>query len=764
MENTIEKALSGIEQVTGSRNRGEAVVFSDFLKIMVRRPSRVSRNVFQLFHDMVMSQIDDGVDEYEGDPESINFVYYDCSRLFAEDSDHPFFPDRLFANRFIHQIEAFKRGAQQNKIYIFEGPHGSGKSTFLNNLLHKFENYVNTPEGMSYETLWRLDRSLLDRHAEKDTIVAVEKLLQLLETPSTGKHELIEAQRELSSTGEYLEIPCPSHDHPLLNIPKEVRRKFLDDLFLNDEEKWKLFTEKEYEWIFKNNPCTICSSLYQALLSRLHSPTKVLNMLYARPYRYNRRLGEGISVFNPGDHSTKNYVLTNDILQSRINALLRDSNEVQYLYSKFAKTNNGIYALMDIKSHNTSRLIELHNIISEGVHKVVDLEENVNSLFLALMNPEDKKHIENFQSFTDRIEYIHIPYVMDLTTEVEIYRNIFSRHLGQSFLPRVLNNFARTIISTRLDKTSDALLEWIGDPKKYSMYCDENLHLLKMEIYRGYIPEWLTEEDRKRLTATRRRRIIDESEKEGWQGLSGRDAIKLFGEFFSQSARKDRLINMTNLYKYFQKLPVDSAVMIPEGFLDSLVRMYNFSVLQEVKESLYYYNEAQIARDIKNYLFAVNFEIGSTQTCRFTSDRLEITEDFLGAIERRLLGSQESPEILIQFRRDVQKRYAGRTLTQEILLENRAVEETYLFKDLHDRYVFNLKEKVLDPFMENQNFRNAIRDFNNVEFKTYDDRIREDVTFLIKNLCQNFNYTKRGAREVCMYVTDQELAQKFSHR
>mgnify|MGYP000659285111 CR=1 FL=1 len=60
-----------------------------------------------------------------------------------------------------------------------------------------------------------------------------------------------------------------------------------------------------------------------------------------------------------------------------------------------------------------------HNIISEGVHKVEDIEENVNTLLFALMNPEDKKNIQDLPSFSDRIEYIHIPYVLDLNTEIE---------------------------------------------------------------------------------------------------------------------------------------------------------------------------------------------------------------------------------------------------------------------------------------------------------------------------------------------------------
>ncbi len=179
------------------------------------------------------------------------------------------------------------------------------------------------------------------------------------------------------------------------------------------------------------------------------------------------------------------------------------------------------------------------------------------------MNPEDKKNIQG-QSFSDRIEYVHIPYVLDLNTEVDIYRNIFGGHIDDSFLPRVLHNFARAIISTRLNTKSEAMLEWIQDPKKYHLYCDENLQLLKMEIYTGHIPTWLSEEDRKRFTAKRRRKIIAESETEGIKGFSGRDAIKIFNEFYSAYARDDKLINMNTLCTFFTKIRKDLSQSIPQ--------------------------------------------------------------------------------------------------------------------------------------------------------------------------------------------------------
>jgi predicted Ser/Thr protein kinase len=759
----IQKAMQHLNKSMGKWDQRTPVPFNEFLKILSAGPHEVVRNVFQVFHDMVKSYIEEGVDEYPDDPESIHYVNYDCTRLFAEGADHPFFADRLFANRLVSLVEALKRGAQQNKIYIFEGPPGCGKSTFLNNLLKKFEEFANTQEGLRFETVWRFDRKMMGSFAENEASPLLDKLSQLMDTPPFERDPILKQQDTFHFNEDFIEIPCPSHDNPILMIPKEHRREFLDDLFKNDEFKWKLSTEKEYEWLFRDNPCTICSSLYEALLNKFKSPEKVFETIYARPYKFNRRLGEGISVFNPGDKPMRQNIMSNAMLQRRINSLLSDSNQVKYIFSQYAKTNNGIYALMDIKSHNKERLIELHNIISEGIHKVEDIEENVTSLLLAVMNPEDQKNIQEFKSFSDRIEYINIPYVMDLNTEVEIYRNIFGKHIDESFLPRVLHNFARIIISSRLNTKSESLLEWIGKPEKYRLYCDENLQLLKMEMYTGHIPDWLIGEDRKKLTAKRRRQIIAESEKEGIHGISGRDSLKIFNEFYSMYAKENKLINMSILCNFFTKVRKELSKSIPEGFLDSLIRMYDYTILQEVKESLYYYNEEQISREIQNYLFAVNFETGAVETCTFTGEKLEITEDFLEGIEARLVGTHADKKKRLAFREDTQKEYTSKTLTQEIMVEGKPVTETKIYQSLHERYVYNLKEKVLDPFLENENFRRAIKDYDEEGFKAYDKKIKNDVTYLVNNLCTRYKYTKRGAKEVCIYSIDNDLAKKFAN-
>ncbi|EIM65050.1 serine protein kinase PrkA [Desulfobacter postgatei] len=757
---SVTQALEFLNQNIQDYQLHKPVSFHEFLQLLNANPSRILRNIFQSFHDMIKSH----VTEIENDIDRSAITRYDTGTLFMEGSDTPYFPDLLFTNRFMKQMDYLRHGNQQNRIYVFYGPHGCGKSTFLNNLLEKFEQYANTDEGLCYEVVWRLDvKTLKGREPSLMSLSSFEKLIQYIDSDSRDiKHIANQSPVEFEGPEpEFIEIPCLCHDNPFLVIPREQRRGVLDELIKNDEFKWKLFTEKQYEWVFKDEVCTVCTSIYQSLLERLGKPVKVFDMLYARPYYFNRRLGNGISVFNPGDRPLRRNVILNQMLQSRINALFRDSNVINYIYSSYAKIHNGIYALMDIKAHNVERMVELHNIISEGIHKVENVEERVEALFFALMNPEDKQNLKDFPSFEDRIQYIDIPYVLDVTTEVKIYLNIFGRHIERNFQPMVLENFARIIICTRIGKKSLALEEWIKDPKKYLNFCDESLILLLMEIFRGSIPKWLNDEDKKALDKKMMKKIIVESEEYGKKGLSGRDAIKLFDRFYSKFVKEDRHISMLDLCSFFNKLEEPVRQMIPQGFLSSLLRMYDYSILQQVKESLYYYNEDQIAKDIKNYISAVTNEIGSVVNCIFTKEEIHVTEAFLESIEIRLLSESADAARRQGMRLDVLKEYTGVALSHEIMIEGKNIVQTRLFKSLHERYVHNLKKRVLEPFMDNANFRRAIKDFDTEDFKAHDKRIKRDVTFLIDNLASKFDYSQQGANEICIYVIDNDLANKF---
>jgi DNA polymerase III delta prime subunit len=751
----VDNITKNMEKLNGLLQKERKPVnirFKTFLELIAENPQRSMRSIFQLFHDMIHYYIPQGINEYPNDPESINYIQYDCSKLFQEDAENPYFADRLFANRLINVVDSLKEGVVRNKMLLFVGPPGSGKSTFLNNLIEKLENYTELEDGVMYESVWQIDTekfgfpfNSLDEAKERKII-------------SPGMESLeIEERDMFKFTDRFLVIPCPSHDHPIIQIPKQYRRDFLDGIIEDRQFKRLLFNHKEYEWIFNDSPCPICSSLYKAL-SEKFSWEEILNMLYARRYEFSRKLGDGVSVYNPGDRVLKNPIY-NDELQKWINALFKTSDAVTYLYSRMAKTNNGVFSVMDVKVNNVDRIKNLHGIISDGIHKVGTFEETTNSLFITLVNPEDISVINEEKSFRDRVIRIPIPYIRDYMTEVEIYRNVFGGGIDEYFLPRILRAFARTIVSTRLNANTEGMKEWISNPTKYSKYCDKNLLLLKMEIYTGMIPEWLEEEDVKKLDRKLRRKLIlIEGDDEGNKGISGRESLEMFNSFYSTFRNRDDLINMDNLQEFFKNSRYKEK--IPDDFLPSLESLYDYNVLQEVKEAMFYYNQDQISNDIADYLFAVNHDIGADVECPYTSHKLDITEDYFAVIESRFMKPKASSSDRKNFRNETLKHYVAKTLHE--IKSGADIKSTQQFEYLMKKYYQSLKENVLSPFASNDNFRRAIKDYRTDTFKNYDKRIKDEVKLLIKNLAFKFNYTEKGAKQVCIHVIDKDLVNKYS--
>ena len=556
------EALMNLSKKIRDQERRLAIPFNDFLYLASTDPENFFRDIFQLFHDMVHFYMPEGVEEYPESQNSVGFVGYDSSKLFVEGQDNPFFADRLFANRLMNLVEGFKSGNLKNHIFLFEGPPGSGKSTFLNNILLKLEEYTRTKEGTIYKTYWRLDIERLGGFPKFQG-----KLFE-----NTQDTDIRALSRQMAATHlhyierpqKYLQFSCPRHDHPVLQIPKSYRKEFLDELVPDEEFKEKLFHKKEYEWVMKDIPCNICKSLFTTLLDILGDPLEVFNMLTARKAVFNRQFGEGISIFNPGDPPA-NKPITNETLQKMINNLLKTDN-IDFIYSTLAKTNNGVLALMDIKENNIDRLNNLHGIISDGVHKVELIEEHIKSLFLGILNPEDRVHFENVESFRDRIITVNINYILDFNTEVSIYKNKFGRDIEKVFLPRVLENFAKIIISSRMDTDSKVIQNWLKDGEKYKKYQDKNYLLLKMDIYTGKIPDWLSDDDLKRFDKPTRRAVLATSEKEGKSGFSGRMSLNIFNEFYSKMHKNGGLINMEDVQKYFIDNE-DLYAEIPKGFI-----------------------------------------------------------------------------------------------------------------------------------------------------------------------------------------------------
>ncbi|MCX7696317.1 MAG: hypothetical protein N2Z72_01320 [Bacteroidales bacterium] len=718
-----------------------SLTYNDFLSEVAKAPQIHLRNIFQYFHDMVRTFVPEGKDEYPETPDSVGFLHYDMQNLLEKDVDEPFFADRLFANRFMKLIEGLQTGGYRNQIYLIEGPAGSGKSTFLNNLLKKLQDYSRRPEGTIYTTLWRIKLSVLE---------------------NGEKHKSFRFQ------DEYV-FACPHNDNPIFFIPQETRIEFLESLLGNGQKLVELLSQASYRWLLKAQPCPICRTIFDQLVMYLENPMDVFTMIYARPMVFDRSLGKGIVIWNPGDKSIENY-FRNTRVEEALNRLFK-SDEVSFKYSDYAFSNNGIYVLMDVKENNIHRFLNLHGIISDGVHKVENLEERILSLFVGIINPEDRIHFENIPSFQDRIVSLQVSYVLDYQTEVKIFENKFGTNIKKKFLPRVLENFARIIISTRLSTDMEIMRKWLKSVDYYTQFIDKNLLLLRLELYRGNIPRWLRHEDEKNFTRQVRLQILNQAEKEGKTGISGRQSLVLFSDLI-QRYEDEPFITMDMIKEFFQSLPEKTRSLIPPSFIDDLIKIYEINILQEVRQAMFEPNELKIKNEIADYLFSLMLDQGEEFQSPYTGEQIIISDDWWNGIEIFLYGREASYSSM---RNEVRKEFVSKTLAQEIKLQNKNLFETELFNKLYQNYMLNLQKNTLEPFSKNENYRRALFDFNRADFATYDEKIRYSIQHLIDKLYRlyyvenNVEYDitedegKKRALYIAQYVIERDLQNKYKN-
>ena len=109
---------------------------------------------------------------------------------------------------------------------------------------------------------------------------------------------------------------------------------------------------------------------------------------------------------------------------------------------------------------------------------------------------------------------------------------------------------------------------------------------------------------------------------------------------------------MDDVKKFFKKND-EYNKRIPNGFVDSIIRLYDYNVMQEIKESLFHHNEERISKDLQNYLFASNYDIGEKVLCPYTNEQIEVTEQFFGTIEQYLTDKEPGTEGIKKYRHEV---------------------------------------------------------------------------------------------------------------
>ncbi len=746
----IEHAIEGLDHRI-DQEMPATIPFRDFAGLIARDPRRNLRGIFQYFEDMILHFAKPLPERELRSLRNLTDNVYDPDSLFVHGIDQPFFTDHFFMEDVLRLAHGLAQG-QQNRFYLLAGDPGSGKSRLVNALLTRFEQYSRSADGTRYETVWRLE----------------------------------------DDKGPF-EVPCPHHDNPILIIPKERRREFLRDLLDDPKEIERLSANSGYSWLWTREACPVCDSIATSLRHR-DGFKNVLETLHAQPYVFNRKVGQGLSVYNPGDAVSIDEVIRDQELERRINAHFSGSAQIPYYHSRLAKTNDGVLVIMDVQGDNVGRLRKLHSIISDEVHRTIDLEERTSSLFLVTVNPNDERRKEgnivgpvqdpttrlagagekpaadsegtrflSEKSFIDRGRRVTVPYLLDYRRELSLYRSQFGeKTLRHGLLPGILGAFAKAIVSTRIsNQKSEAVAEALAESKDaYGQYSDPNYVLLRLELFAGVIPDWLAEQDRKRFTKETLKRIRTEFPHDGRRGVSGRDANEHLSRLLGE---RDRIVErnptdrmgMIRLASFIEDhlLGKGDADLVKPEFLTALRRTYHYDILQQINRSLFQLNLQSIDEEVDDYLFRLSMQDGQVERSPFTGREIIASETEIAKVEDRI---GTPPAHREQYREGLRRDLATLhlevgTLTRELL------HQQPVFSRVRDAYIANVRSNTLRAHQNPQSLRDAVREYGTDGFRSYPESVQSDARRLLVLMRRAHQYTLPGAKQIVLYVIDNKL-------
>ncbi len=769
-------------------DRKTSIPYWEYLHLLQANPDGLLQNIYQTFSKMIEVYLGSGKTVNRNDTEDAGFRRYNGNKMFSDNQPKPFVPSNTFLNRLI-EIKKMMTSGIENKYYLFMGKQGSGKTSFLDCILRKFEEFTGSEEGMMFAAEYHLPRSIFSKFDDRDKKLA-DLIAQVIKEKEKEDKEHDNVNESADASDDVV-IKCPYCCHPVTIIPiesngdREFRLNFLADLLKLEKRgdigySYLLRNSTEYNWVRQWRCCPFCESMYAAIDERINSDDNLkhhtaFDFLKVRRYLPTRRMGYGISVYNLEEPIAVQHNIDNlsDIRRWLTNNLGPD---VFYGFSANYRVANGILALEELKGENAKRFLSMQTVVSNEIEKIDGKDVPIHTLVLVVCNPENFEPISKVPEnapLMARVEKTDIPYPPDLPAEKKIYQIAYDQDWLNDFMPLVVETFALVMVSTRYEKYSQVIKEWLGHKlaNKYIRYSDPDGLILRIALANDDIPFWMKKVDWDLFSKDLRKRFFAELQKAGIdKGIGSRDSIKILGAFHKQKKRENHLLSIKDLLEFFEKFPAnvskingDFNNMIPEGFIECAERYYQYNLLRLVKKAGFQVFPEEIKKQVLHYLFAI-FENNNTEKkCRYTGEVVKITEEFIDNIETKLVDGDKG-----NFRKEVRRTYNTLTL-HEIGGDHDKIVETELYGDLYKRLFEYQCENCLDDYLKNKNFRRAVSDCHKPEFRiAYDKKLQDEINFIINNLQElkdnddvSFGYTEQSAQEALLYVIDEDLVSVF---
>lgn len=342
-------------------------------------------------------------------------------------------------------LGTFVRSGKANKLVLLHGPNGSAKSSIVSALLRGMEAYSRTREGALYRLHW---------------VFPSERRLRGGGLGFGPRAEGAELDSYAHLEGEALDarLSCPMKDHPLLLVPREERRKLLEEHCRPTRREGARETDFVLsDYLLDGEPCHTCRQVHDALLVSYQGDwLKVLRHVQVERFYVSGRYQQAAVTVEPQLSVDAGY---RQVTADRSVAALPPALHALTLFEPhgpLVSANRGIVEYSDLLKRpleafkyllgtsETGRVALDHFVLQLDVVMIASSNEKQLSAF---------KESAEFPSFKGRLELVRVPYLRRATVEREIYdRQITAASVGRHVAPHATEVAATWAVLTRLKR------------------------------------------------------------------------------------------------------------------------------------------------------------------------------------------------------------------------------------------------------------------------------------------------------------------------
>jgi serine protein kinase len=643
-------------------------------------------------------------------------------------------------------VATFVRSGRVNKLVLLHGPNGSAKSSIVSALVRGMEAYSRTREGALYKYHW---------------VFPSERKLKgggLGFGPRADSGELASFAH---LDGEALDarLSCPMKDHPLLLIPKEERRKLLEEHCRPSAREGA--RESDFvlsDYLLDGEPCHTCRQVNDALLAAYQGDwLKVLRHVQVERLYVSARYQQAAVTVEPQLSVDAGYrQMTADRSVSQLPPALHSVSLFEP-QGPLVAANRGVIEYSDLLKRNPEAFKYLLGTSETGR---VSLDHFVLQLDLVLLASANEKQLAAFKetpefaSFKGRLELVRVPYLRRASVEREIYdRQITAAAVGKHVAPHATRVAALWAVLTRLkrpipERYQGELREMVDDLaplEKLRLYdtgeAPDRLSLAQAKVLRKHAPD-----------------LYRESEVyPNYEGRSGASAREIKTALFNAAqAEGTRCLTPLAVLAELEAICKDKSVHeflqqeVVDGFHDheEFVRVAEAEYLdvidEEIRDSMGFVSESQYRELFVRYVTLVSHWVkGEKVKNPITGEYEPPDEQRMAEIEKIVMPPGDDRR---NFRRGLISAVGAFRLDHPDAAEiDYAAIFPDLFRRLRDHYFEERKRQL-------RRSREDVLRYLSDERGSLDEKARARVEGSLRTLRERYGYCEHCAQDAVLFL------------